>query len=64
MRLEVKLQIIAGIGAILSLPMIYIGLTAGGGSLALLGLGIFVASMLVTPVLKLLPYDFTEAEVE
>lgn len=55
MNWETKLQICAGLGAVLALPLLYIGLKQDTAALAVLGLAVFGASMLVTPVLRLLP---------
>lgn len=54
MNIETKLQICAGVGAVIALPLIYIGLKQDLSGLAGLGLAVFGASMLVTPILRLL----------
>ncbi|MEO9148676.1 MAG: hypothetical protein ABI212_04765 [Burkholderiaceae bacterium] len=55
MRLDTKLQVLAGIGAVVALPLLYVGLKGGITALSEVGLAIFAASMLVTPALRLIP---------
>lgn len=55
MNIETKLQICAGAGAIVALPLMYVGLHNGTTALAGAGLALFFLSMLVTPILRLRP---------
>ncbi len=55
MNIRTKLQICAGVGAVIALPLLYVGFKQDVAALAALGLAVFGASMLVTPVLRLLP---------
>ncbi len=59
MNMETKLQICAGVGAVIALPLLYIGLKQDVVALAGTGLVIFGASMLVTPILRLLQISRT-----
>ena len=60
MNTQTKLQVCAGLGAVIALPIIYFGLGAGGTFLPWLGLALFGASMMVTPLLRVLPSSFDE----
>lgn len=55
MRLDTKLQVVAGIGSVVALPLLYWGLKDHATTVAEVGLAIFAASMLVTPLLRLMP---------
>jgi hypothetical protein len=47
------LQIAAGLGTVLALPLLYVGLTRDITGLVVLGFVVFGASMAVTPILRL-----------
>lgn len=55
MNTQCKLQICAGIGAVSALPLIYLGLKMGGTGVPWLGVVLFGLSMMVTPVLRVMP---------
>ncbi len=50
-----KLQVVAGIAAVIALPLMYFGLHNGSTAMPWLGLVLFLLAMLVTPVLRVLP---------
>ncbi len=55
MNRQIKLQILAGVGSVATLPLLYVGLKQDILVLTVLGLAVFTLSMLVMPVLRLLP---------
>lgn len=51
----VRIQTWAGIGAVVSLPFLYIGAVNGNTLLEVFGFALFALSMLTTPVLRFIP---------
>ena len=60
MQFQTKLQVCAGIGAVTALPIIYSGLSSDGRFLPWLGIALFGTSMMVMPLLRVLPSSFYE----
>lgn len=60
MNTQTKLQVCAGLGAVIALPIIYFGLNSDGRLLPWLGIALFGASMMVTPLLRVLPSSLYE----
>lgn len=54
MSLKAKLQTIAGVIALLSMPILYIGGISGNGFLEVLGFLMLAFAMLSTPAMKIL----------
>lgn len=50
-----KLQVAAGITAVIALPLIYFGLNNGSTALPWTGIVLFLMAMLVTPTARILP---------
>lgn len=50
-----KLQVAAGLAAVIALPMIYFGLHNGSAALPWTGIMLFLLAMLVTPTVRILP---------
>ena len=55
MNNTVKLQVIAGVTAVIALPLMYLGLHNGSTTMPWLGITLFLLAMLVTPALRVLP---------
>lgn len=59
MNLVTKLQILAGLMAVIALPLMYSGLHNGSVTVPWLGIVLFLMAMLVTPILRILPARLT-----
>lgn len=55
MNNSTKLQVVAGIAAVIALPLMYFGLQNGSTAMPWLGIALFLLAMLVTPTLRVLP---------
>jgi hypothetical protein len=62
MNMTTRLQVIAGVASVIALPVIYFGLRAGGTSAPVYGLALFFCAMTITPLLRVLPTDFSSGE--
>ena len=59
MNTTTKLQVVAGIFAVVALPLLYFGLHEGSTTLPWLGLTLFLIAMMITPLLRILPSDLS-----
>ena len=57
-----KLQVVAGLTAVIALPMIYLGLHNGNATLPWLGITLFLMAMLVPPTARILPAAWINGE--
>lgn len=55
MNIMTKLQVVAGITAVIALPLMYFGLQNGSTAMPWIGITLFLLAMLVTPALRVLP---------
>ena len=58
MTSQTKIQILAGIGMLISAPLLYVGLMGEHSTLATVGFVIFALSILITPMMKSLSSRF------
>lgn len=57
-----KLQVVAGLTAVIALPMIYYGLHNGSAALPWTGIALFLMAMMVTPTVRILPSAWINGE--